>query len=298
MGPEWARSSVGEHPLHTRGVVGSIPTVPTILGAPGDGAVAQLVRALPCHGRSRGFESHQRRQIRRAPVRNRRGFILSSHARLLGHLLGMKHRSDRIIVWALALSLAVHAIFLAAVRFTRPVQADEKPTRVVMRTIVHVPPPTPPPTPPPHVKPSAPTHPTTATRPRINAPTLTRTDGHVGKDPVGPVIAGPVVEASTGPIATDSPKPACSVPNAPATTISVISPATPDDAAGEVGTAQIRVTLTAAGAVSSADVYHSAGNVLLDRAALVAARQTTYRAAVRDCISVGGSYLFTATFTQ
>jgi hypothetical protein len=24
----WARSSVGEHPLHTRGVVGSIPTVP------------------------------------------------------------------------------------------------------------------------------------------------------------------------------------------------------------------------------------------------------------------------------
>ena len=26
----WARSSVGEHSLHTRGVVGSIPTVPTI----------------------------------------------------------------------------------------------------------------------------------------------------------------------------------------------------------------------------------------------------------------------------
>jgi hypothetical protein len=25
-----ARSSVGEHPLHTRGVVGSIPTVPTM----------------------------------------------------------------------------------------------------------------------------------------------------------------------------------------------------------------------------------------------------------------------------
>ena len=28
-----ARSSVGEHPLHTRGVVGSIPTVPTISSA-------------------------------------------------------------------------------------------------------------------------------------------------------------------------------------------------------------------------------------------------------------------------
>ena len=64
----WARSSVGEHSLHTRGVVGSIPTVPT-----SPGVVAQLVRAPPCHGGGRGFEPLQRRHYRRriAPRKER-----------------------------------------------------------------------------------------------------------------------------------------------------------------------------------------------------------------------------------
>src|SRR5665213_839091 len=62
-----ARSSVGEHPLHTRKVVGSIPTVPTIFDA-----VAQLVRAPPCHGGGHGFEPHQRRHFE-SPVANAAG---------------------------------------------------------------------------------------------------------------------------------------------------------------------------------------------------------------------------------
>ncbi len=59
--PVRARSSAGEHPLHTRRVAGSSPAVPTISRRCRLGAVAQLVRASPCHGEGRGFEPHQRR---------------------------------------------------------------------------------------------------------------------------------------------------------------------------------------------------------------------------------------------
>jgi hypothetical protein len=38
--------------------------------------------------------------------------------------------------------------------------------------------------------------------------------------------------------------------------------------------------------------------MLLDQAALRAARASTYRAEIRDCVSVGGSYLFAVDFTQ
>jgi hypothetical protein len=69
-----ARSSVGEHPLHTRGVVGSSPTVP--ISRETRGAVAQLVRAPPCHGGGRGFEPHQRRHFYPDFI----GVFLSSHS--------------------------------------------------------------------------------------------------------------------------------------------------------------------------------------------------------------------------
>ena len=51
-------AQLGEHlPYKQRGI-GSSPIVPTIIFGP----VAQLVRALACHARGRGFEPHPGRQ--------------------------------------------------------------------------------------------------------------------------------------------------------------------------------------------------------------------------------------------
>ena len=59
---------MGEHLPYKQRVTGSSPVVPTNFLDVGNiyceyGLVAQLVRALPCHGRGRGFEPHPGRQF-------------------------------------------------------------------------------------------------------------------------------------------------------------------------------------------------------------------------------------------
>ena len=79
--------------------------------------------------------------------------------------------------------------------------------------------------------------------------------------------------------------------------MTVVSPSVPDEVGTDVDAqAQVRVTLDPSGAVAAVDIYRSAGNALLDREALRAARQSTYRAEIRDCVSVRGEYLFTVDF--
>ena len=51
-------AQLGEHLPYKQRVIGSSPIVPTIFGL-----VAQLVRALACHARGRGFESHPGRHL-------------------------------------------------------------------------------------------------------------------------------------------------------------------------------------------------------------------------------------------
>ncbi len=51
-------AQLGEHLPYKQRVIGSSPIVPTIFGL-----VAQLVRALACHARGRGFEPHPGRQF-------------------------------------------------------------------------------------------------------------------------------------------------------------------------------------------------------------------------------------------
>lgn len=72
----------------------------------------------------------------------------------------------------------------------------------------------------------------------------------------------------------------------------------PQAAEGETGTAQVKVDLAATGAVLGVEIYKTAGNLFLDRAAMRAARASTYKAETRACESVGGSYLFTVEFQQ
>ena len=54
-------AQLGEHLPYKQRVIGSSPIVPTIIFGP----VAQLVRALACHARGRGFEPHSGRQYLR-----------------------------------------------------------------------------------------------------------------------------------------------------------------------------------------------------------------------------------------
>ncbi len=68
IGEHGSIAQLGEHLPYKQRVIGSSPIVPTIvrkaLATPCEyGLVAQLVRALPCHGRGRGFEPHPGRQF-------------------------------------------------------------------------------------------------------------------------------------------------------------------------------------------------------------------------------------------
>ena len=52
-------AQLGEHLPYKQGVIGSSPIITRI------GPVAQLVRALACHARGRGFEPHPGRQYKK-----------------------------------------------------------------------------------------------------------------------------------------------------------------------------------------------------------------------------------------
>jgi TonB family protein len=65
---------------------------------------------------------------------------------------------------------------------------------------------------------------------------------------------------------------------------------------GNTGTAQVLVTINPGGSLADATVFQSSGDINFDRAALRAARETTYNSAVAYCQAVPGKYLFKVTF--
>jgi TonB family protein len=73
-------------------------------------------------------------------------------------------------------------------------------------------------------------------------------------------------------------------------------PQTPDGVEGLPATAEVQVTLDAAGRVTDLSMYRSAYNPQLDRAAIAAAKASTYAPALVDCLPAGGTYLFTVEF--
>src|SRR5579862_7579022 len=206
--------------------------------------------------------------------------------------------SDRIIVWALAISLAIHAVVITAVHFKRPAEAQEKPPTRGEIIVVHVPPPTPTPRPE-VVKPVQPTKPTTPNvHPPVVGPVRPGTKG-TGSNPKPPTVVGPGtvgtdVVGTIGPTATPQPK--CSAPYVPASVTNEMPAESPEEANGATGQARVKVDLSATGAVLGVSIYTSTGNLLLDRAAMRAAKASSYRAETRDCEPVSGSYLFNVDF--
>ncbi len=64
------------------------------------------------------------------------------------------------------------------------------------------------------------------------------------------------------------------------------------------GTSLVRVDLDAGGRLTAAATAASSGNRWLDAAALESARLSTYRAEIRDCHAVAGSYLISVGFSD
>lgn len=219
----------------------------------------------------------------------------------------MTKTCSRVLTVALALSLFIHLVFAAVIRPIHSVEAAPEQTPAPVRIIViHTPPP---PTPAPTPTPSKQSPPQRRTPAHFQPPRVTSYNDN-NRGPSEPLPNGIVSNATPGPAAsalasatpgtpepTPTPKPACSVPNVPATTVSVVSPSVPDEVGTDVDAqAQVRVSLQPDGSVEAVQIYRSTGNGLLDREAMRAARGSTYRAEIRDCIAVRGDYLFTVDF--
>lgn len=212
----------------------------------------------------------------------------------------MKQRSgSRVLIWALAISIALHVAFAVAMRTMHRVEAapEQQPTHIRIIDRLRTPPPTPAPTPPARPHEARPTAPHV----HVNLPRASANAGTAHGHAVSVATSGPDVPGD--PNAADGtpappPRPVCSTPDAPARALSAAMPETPDDATGLPATAEVRVTLDAQGHVTATEIYRSTGQLALDRAALSAARNSTYAPALAACQAVGGSYLFRVDFAE
>ncbi len=217
----------------------------------------------------------------------------------------MKRRSNRFLMWALALSLAAHAVVIYWAQGIDVGHAyAPDPAHPVVIEHRHPKPPPPPlvivtPEPIAFVRPAKPHQHLPPTPPKLtyNSPGQPG-DTHFGPitPPIGPIGPDP---GPTGPVEpTTAPGPVCTAPDVAARALDPVTPDTPELAQeqGLTGTTQVKVTIDVAGAVTDVSVYRSSGSTLLDAAALRAARESTYKADIRNCEAVSGSYLFTATF--
>jgi protein TonB len=214
-------------------------------------------------------------------------------------------KNRRMLGVALGLSLLFHLVLAPFVR--PPVEAVPYTKPPVIIHLYIRPTPVPPP-PRPHIIVSQ--HHFPIVSPQVPRPHVPWSpNGHVAITP--PLPTGePHAPGNTGngsggvisqpAVPTDAPGPACSNPNIEAKTINAVSPdrtASGFDA-GTNATAMIKVDLDADGRVTGVSVYASTGSMELDRAAMDAARESTYAPEMRDCQDVSGSYLFKVEFSS
>jgi protein TonB len=97
-----------------------------------------------------------------------------------------------------------------------------------------------------------------------------------------------------------APGASCEAANVTASTIYAEQPETPAVATTMhlTGTTLVQVDLDSAGSIVGTSVAKSSGTPLLDRAALVAARASTFRPEMKNCAPVGGSYIFEVQFPE
>ena len=203
-------------------------------------------------------------------------------------------RSRQFLIVAFAISLLVHLIAATGFRWPdlmRP-QDQIEVVRVehLMRATVH------------RIRTPAPVVPTPrasaqpSAQPRKNSgkPPGSGSAGQVGERGSAPATAPPTVAPSASP----TPLPCTKGDVAPALAASPAPPEIPAAArgAGTNGTARVRVTLDAGGAVQRAIVVDSSGNASLDLVAIAMARGAKYSPALHECKPVAADYTFAVRF--
>lgn len=92
----------------------------------------------------------------------------------------------------------------------------------------------------------------------------------------------------------------CGLPHGDAAVMYAAPPEYPTiaDLHGDLGTAIVKVDLLANGAIAKAAIAKSSGNYFVDRAALKATHESTFRPETKDCAPISGSYLFVVSFDR
>ena len=224
------------------------------------------------------------------------------------------------LAWAFVLSLVGHMVLGPLIPFkqTHAEEQQVEKVSVMKKTKVKVPTP-PPPTPTP--KPTEPPKSTPQPKPKQQQQQLKVNLVHqhstTGANQSEPAYTAPkngsengapqgqsTAGAGIGPIAkqaapTPTPKPACADPFREATMTNGVSPEYPESAKeqglGPV-TVIVKITLSPSASVDSSSVLQSSGNMAIDQAALLAARQSSYAPKLSDCKPVEGTYSFRANF--
>jgi len=115
----------------------------------------------------------------------------------------------------------------------------------------------------------------------------------------GTAAPGPVAATPGPPASTPTPKPACQVPFKEAAAVNLVTPEYPE-AAREANLGPVvvivKITLSASASVLDASVLQTSNNSQIDRAAVQAARQSSYSPKLDNCAPVSGSYTFRANF--
>lgn len=223
--------------------------------------------------------------------------------------------------WAFVISLVGHLVLGPLIPFkqTHTEEQQVEKVSVMKKTKVKVPTP-PPPTPTP--KPTEPPKSTPQPKPKqqqpqlkVNVPKTHNATGANQSEPAytapksgsengAPQGTGTAAPAGTGQVAhqaapTPTPKPACAEPYREATMTNGVSPEYPESAKeqglGPV-TVIVKITLSPAASVEGSSVLQSSGNMAIDQAALLAARQSSYAPKLTDCKPVEGTYSFRANF--
>jgi outer membrane biosynthesis protein TonB len=239
-------------------------------------------------------------------------------------------RAKNFLLYGFAISIALHLIGGPFLKFKNTQTTEEQPQKVTVARIP-TPPPTPPPTPTP--KPTLPpTPPPKQTPPPQQTPapqqpkikintqktesktnsgpseaTNKYTQGNTQGVPQGQGTAAPSTAApATAAPATAAPTPrptptpqSCARPNVNASTIRASEPDTPPMAQqqGISGAVQVVVSLNADSRVIGTRIQTSP-SVLLNSAALTAARQSTFQTEIRDCKPIAADYIFSVDFTS
>lgn len=226
---------------------------------------------------------------------------------------------------AFAISLLFHAVaapLLTQFFKMQPEHQQETISKVTVEKAVVKPPPTPKPTPPPTPPPPKQTPPPSTPQPvkpqpkqqvKVQVQHLeNNTQGASGGQAVnasskgaeappavGPAPSAPPAPAPTAPPPTAPPTPACAVPNKDPQPTNRVPADYPEMAKeqGASGETDVAVTLDATGHVIATKIAKSAGNPLLDQAALQAAKSSSFSPQIENCRAVGGVYIFQVVFS-